>query len=266
MKDTSKNQDIHISSVYSDNENLVDLLENQHGLTLLETDINDILHAVKQDRNKTNTAMKDLTKYFIDLSKLSEEGQKDIFSLLPEPITSSQYKIFSHYKYLYYDKKMDLWIVTSIEVVCNKSELTYPEFIKLFEGGEGGESIEHICQYCGCLTTQPDSDCYANPNNTLETLYRKVSVSEPSQFENNVHYYFVDFDGNIMQDKFLSHASFDEYTHRYKYFLVEIPDPTAQLQADKEELLEALEGIKPSLRYFPEKLEEIESLIQKHKQ
>lgn len=56
MKDKIKEQDIHISSVYSDNENLVDLLENQHGLTLLETDINDILHAVKQDRN---TGMKD---------------------------------------------------------------------------------------------------------------------------------------------------------------------------------------------------------------
>lgn len=41
---------------------------------------------------------------------------------------------------------------------------------------------------------------------------------------------------------------------------------TAQLQADKAELLEALESVKPALRYFPEKLNEIESLIQKYKQ
>lgn len=39
-----------------------------------------------------------------------------------------------------------------------------------------------------------------------------------------------------------------------------------KLESDKEQLLEALEGIKPALRYFPEKLDEIESLIQKHKQ
>lgn len=39
-----------------------------------------------------------------------------------------------------------------------------------------------------------------------------------------------------------------------------------KLEADKAELLEALESVKPALRYFPEKLNEIKSLIQKHKQ
>ncbi len=23
---------------------------------------------------------------------------------------------------------------------------------------------EHTCVYCGCITTQPDSECYKNPN------------------------------------------------------------------------------------------------------
>lgn len=40
----------------------------------------------------------------------------------------------------------------------------------------------------------------------------------------------------------------------------------SELVADKEKLLEALESIKPALRYFPERLNEIESLIQKMKQ
>jgi len=25
--------------------------------------------------------------------------------------------------------------------------------------------FEHTCTYCGCTTTQPDSECYANPKN-----------------------------------------------------------------------------------------------------
>ena len=48
--------------------------------------------------------------------------------------------------------------------------------------------------------------------------------------------------------------------------LEEIPDPTAQLQADKAELLEALEKLRNHYGLFPENRIEIESLIQKHKQ
>lgn len=32
---------------------------------------------------------------------------------------------------------------------------------------------EHTCKYCGCLTTQPDSDCYAKPKNTMEHHNKK---------------------------------------------------------------------------------------------
>ena len=46
----------------------------------------------------------------------------------------------------------------------------------------------------------------------------------------------------------------------------EIPDPTAQLNADKSELLEALEKLRNHYGLFPENRTEIESLIQKHKQ
>ena len=47
----------------------------------------------------------------------------------------------------------------------------------------------------------------------------------------------------------------------------EITDTSHQiekLESDKAELLEALENTKTAFRYFPERLKEIESLIQKH--
>ena len=82
--------------------------------------------------------MKDLTKYFIDLSKCTEEQQNHIFSLLPEHEYSMKYEIFWKFTLLHFVSDLNKWIVH-----CNaenKTELTYTEFIKLFEGGEGEKS------------------------------------------------------------------------------------------------------------------------------
>lgn len=78
--------------------------------------------------------MKDLTKVFIDLSKCSEDEQKHIFSLLPEAEDSGQYIDVSHLTFLQMDSdgRWETW-----ELPHDKTELTYPEFIRLFEGGEG---------------------------------------------------------------------------------------------------------------------------------
>lgn len=77
--------------------------------------------------------MKDLTKYYIDLSKCTEEEKKHIFSLLPEPKYSNQYTIDfgSTYKLSFFD---GIWWV--FNRTYNRTELTYPEFIKLFDGEE----------------------------------------------------------------------------------------------------------------------------------
>lgn len=155
MSNKSKKQDIHISSVYSDNENLVDLLENQHGLTLLETDINDILHAVKQDRNKTNTDMKEKEKYFIDLSKCSEEQIENIYNTVKETefIKPNFYtdKDFMMLKFCTIEER---WGCSgkNWDGLKHKTELTYPEFIKLFEGGEG-ENNTYSFSYLSCGKT-----------------------------------------------------------------------------------------------------------------
>lgn len=81
--------------------------------------------------------MKDITKVFIDLSKLSEEQRKHIFSLLPEPLESDDHYIVEDYIFLttrYSDD--NYWIVVSEydAALWDKTELTYAEFIKLFEG------------------------------------------------------------------------------------------------------------------------------------
>lgn len=86
-------------------------------------------------------------KYFIDLSDCSQEKRKHIFSLLQtDKITAQIYymirksdwgvlKAFSH---LFFNE-YSVWQLCSNRSTetYGKTELTYPEFIKLFEGGEG---------------------------------------------------------------------------------------------------------------------------------
>lgn len=86
----------------------------------------------------------------------------------------------------------------------------------------------------------------------METLYRKVIL-------------------NIVDRCFHMYAS--DYRKEAKEsaieMLEEIPDPTAQLKADKEELFEALENLTQYGSTGEDAVEmkrEIESLLQKHKQ
>ena len=101
----------------------------------------------------------------------------------------------------------------------------------------------------------------------METLYRKVAVSER----------LPKINGNYFTDKYRSFY-FSQEVNKFmddegdfiypKYWLEEIPDPTTQLQSDKEELLEALEKVKEWGSVFGIEYsiyDEIESLIQKHK-
>ena len=69
--------------------------------------------------------MKDLTKHFVDLSKCSEEQIKKIENII-------KYKIdeIEHYPLLIY--LCDVWNQCK-KNLNDRTELTYPEFIKLFE-------------------------------------------------------------------------------------------------------------------------------------
>lgn len=94
-------------------------------------------------------AMKDLTKYYLNLEKCSEDEIKS----LPQILENAGEKI--HDEALNYLSEgmngktfnclaitdFDIWTLWNENaIIClNHTELTYPEFIKLFEGGEETE-------------------------------------------------------------------------------------------------------------------------------
>lgn len=117
----------------------------------------------------------------------------------------------------------------------------------------------------------------------MGTLYRKVAVSErlpPPMTDVLIKYrwngYFEPY--HYVDDLHCKDEMLNEVTH----WIEEIPYPTAQLQSDKAELLEALEKVKRlepiicmggavaeqwqnEAQALNEMMAEIESLIQKHK-
>ena len=94
-----------------------------------------------------------IEKYFIDLSKCSEEQRKHIFSLLPDRKKTVQYWFDKHNILLYFDDEDGLWWVNGDIAPADKTEITYPEFIKLFEGGESKEVLQ-VDIYSGELNTE----------------------------------------------------------------------------------------------------------------
>lgn len=105
----------------------------------------------------------------------------------------------------------------------------------------------------------------------METLYRKVAVSERLPIDEETYitshgWYF--WNGNKFEDEN------NEEIDYVNYWFEEIPDHTAQLQAEKAELLEALEIFieqnTPTFTShdyeFPEHVMKAKSLIQKMKQ
>lgn len=164
--------------------------------------------------------MKDLTKYFIDLSKLSGDKLKSLVPILEnagyhvyfeDRIFLKHGKYHKPYFHLLNNKS---WMSSLFLVM--KTELTYPEFIKLFEGGEGELCVK------------------------VEEKFKVIDLPKPYMTPIKSH-------------------------------------PTAQVQADKAELLEALEAsncvlancsfeVKGETSYqVGVRLSNNESLIQKHK-
>lgn len=84
----------------------------------------------------------DKTKIFINLTKCTEEEQKHVFTLLPDRQEHLQYRIDQYNTFLYLDNETGLWWVNGDTIPKNKTELTYPDFIKLFEGRESKEVLQ----------------------------------------------------------------------------------------------------------------------------
>lgn len=87
----------------------------------------------------------DKSKFYLDLSKCTEEEQKHVFSLLPPEPHRDAYNIFRSYKYLQFIPKSkfqekEKWMVD--KQAFDKVELAYPEFIKLFKGGDNDPTAQ----------------------------------------------------------------------------------------------------------------------------
>ena len=111
----------------------------------------------------------------------------------------------------------------------------------------------------------------------METLYRKVAVSEKHPKEDGFYYVFNGLKHSTYYSKLLGFnycMGQINMSNKITHWLEEIHDPNAQLKTDKAELLELMTEMKESfdhkawvtemeLRSFSSR---IESLIQKHKQ
>jgi hypothetical protein len=94
--------------------------------------------------------MKDLTKYYIDLSKLSEKHKSRIVKILNTTENQILWHIDDAVDFLIHYRNR--WCTTDEKGdLIGKTELTYPEFIKLLEGGEGERKVDI---YNGELNTE----------------------------------------------------------------------------------------------------------------
>lgn len=157
--------------------------------------------------------MKNKEKYFLDLSKLNKEQQKHIVSLLPEPKYSTQYQILEMHYILHLDTEL-WWVINKSTVQKSKTELTYSEFIGMFEGEEEPENNGWIS-----VETKPDkfqdvilyredagvfTGYYGNLAETLsETAIEQhydEGVSEDTMWKEQFFYFGIDGNGILELD------------------------------------------------------------------
>ena len=96
---------------------------------------------------KTTRTMKPQFKreeIYLDLSKLSEEQQGKVISILPEPINKDDYDITYLHFYLIYDDEDCMWWVSTKYFLAEKTELTYSQFLDMMgESEEKSKVIEN---------------------------------------------------------------------------------------------------------------------------
>lgn len=101
----------------------------------------------------------------------------------------------------------------------------------------------------------------------METPKEKVIQLINKELEEN--YELINDEKNYYHDDILAVKIQTNFLSKMLLEVEEIPDPTAQLKADKEELLEALKYANRMLKNSKDAMYDenyIESLLQKHKQ
>ena len=107
---------------------------------------------------------------------------------------------------------------------------------------------EELFNFLSCCEETPDNTQQIEKLEADKVLYRKVAISEEPKHNGNYHCIFPE--GHIFTIPFLKEYGFhDEFTDcsGITHYLEEIPDPTAQLKADNEKLLEAVNEYEPDL-------------------
>ena len=77
---------------------------------------------------------------YLDLSKLSEEQQRKVIALLPEPINKDDYHISYLHFYLIYDDEDCMWWVSTKYFAAEKTEINYSQFLDMM--GESEEILQ----------------------------------------------------------------------------------------------------------------------------
>ena len=128
---------------------------------------------------------------YIDLSKLSEEQQRKVIALLPEPKVRNQYQIIEVHFILWLDE--DKWWVYGTEIK-NKTELTYSQFLDMMGESEEVLQVENngwikILSETD-LPKEVDQYWFASHNNKIEIrFYNPNWINDRVQFRHRYTYY-----------------------------------------------------------------------------
>ena len=112
---------------------------------------------------------------YLDLSKLSEDQQRKVIALLPEPINKDDYHILYLRFYLIYDDEDCMWWVSTKYFAAEKTEINYSQFLDMMGESEEVLQVENILKYL------------ANRNNELaekpcfENMCRMIEINRVTQ-------------------------------------------------------------------------------------
>lgn len=97
--------------------------------------------------NNTETPAKENS--FLDLSKLSEDEQKEAITMLPIPELDLDYAIDKKHRFLYFDTYK--WYVGRMDSIFDKTEITFSQFKEMM-GSEGKAEAEKCEAGCKMFT------------------------------------------------------------------------------------------------------------------
>ena len=129
---------------------------------------------------------------YLDLSKLSEEQQRKVISLLPPKKRDNQYEIQKVHFILYLDEKKKWWVYG--KEIKDKTELTYYQFLDMMGESEEVLQVENngwikILSETD-LPKEVDQYWFASHNNKIEIrFYNPNWINDRVQFRHRYTHY-----------------------------------------------------------------------------